>query len=545
MDWKELFDKCILERGFDYYIEGAVDNIDISEDIICAEVEGTEPYQVEINMEKGEITDMYCSCHYAEDGQNCKHMAAVLYEYENRWNTDKDDKDTSETAATLVSGADEGVVRAFLAEILEKDARLYIKFKNMVSPQISVADIKSLKNQIDGMLFSYADKYGTIDYNSAWDFCNELAEFTDDNVQILIDRGYLEEAFDLIVYIYNVFSRTDIDDSDGGLCMVSNSCCDKLEKIISKAGVEMKTKLYGYIKECIDKEFMYFFVDDIEELLFNKFNEDEFVNANLELTDKKLIAAEEITDCWNKHYKANRWFKRHIELMDKHGTGLDEKLEYCKAHWYLSEARKFCIETYYSRKDYDKTIEILKESIELDKDFYGTVSEYRCRLKDVYKEAGYTEKYIELLWELVIGKKNFELYKELKELYSSEEWLEKREILFDGVSGSSFVAELYNEENLYDRLLDFVLNSEGLYETNTYANVLSKLYPDEILRKYRIEIEKIAVNTADRKRYRDWVGILRRMKKIKGGDALVDEIVRGWKKVYARRKAMMDELSRL
>ena len=29
----------------------------------------------------GEITDMYCSCPYALDGRNCKHMAAVLYEW--------------------------------------------------------------------------------------------------------------------------------------------------------------------------------------------------------------------------------------------------------------------------------------------------------------------------------------------------------------------------------------------------------------------------------------------------------------------------------
>ena len=29
----------------------------------------------------GEVTDMYCSCPYALDGKNCKHMAAVLYEW--------------------------------------------------------------------------------------------------------------------------------------------------------------------------------------------------------------------------------------------------------------------------------------------------------------------------------------------------------------------------------------------------------------------------------------------------------------------------------
>ena len=29
-----------------------------------------------------DVIDMYCSCPYAADGRNCKHMAAVLFQFE-------------------------------------------------------------------------------------------------------------------------------------------------------------------------------------------------------------------------------------------------------------------------------------------------------------------------------------------------------------------------------------------------------------------------------------------------------------------------------
>lgn len=90
MNWKKLFATHILERGYDYYLENLVENIDISEDIIRADVIGSEDYEVEISINNGEVADMYCSCPYALDGRNCKHMAAVLYE----WSEGEEEEET-------------------------------------------------------------------------------------------------------------------------------------------------------------------------------------------------------------------------------------------------------------------------------------------------------------------------------------------------------------------------------------------------------------------------------------------------------------------
>ena len=76
--WENRFAPRILERGWDYYQDGAVSELTRSAAGYTAVVRGTEGYCVEIVMENGTVGYMDCDCPYAEDGNDCKHMAAVL-----------------------------------------------------------------------------------------------------------------------------------------------------------------------------------------------------------------------------------------------------------------------------------------------------------------------------------------------------------------------------------------------------------------------------------------------------------------------------------
>ena len=96
MNWKKLFAIHILERGYDYYCDDAVENMEISDDIIRADVIGTEDYEVEISLSNGEVTEMYCSCPYALDGRNCKHMAAVLYEWSENYMDEEEETERTD-----------------------------------------------------------------------------------------------------------------------------------------------------------------------------------------------------------------------------------------------------------------------------------------------------------------------------------------------------------------------------------------------------------------------------------------------------------------
>ena len=89
------------------------------------------------------------------------------------------------------------------------------------------------------------------------------------------------------------------------------------------------------------------------------------------------------------------------------------------------------------------------------------------------------------------------------------------------------------------------MQSRGLQELWRYEKVLVGEYPAQVLSKYADEVNQMARHTANRSRYQEWVGILRRMKKIEGGEKKVKEIVEFWEREYRGRTAMMEELKKL
>ena len=80
-EWEKLFGSHILDRGWDYYQSGYVGRVEPGKKGFTALVEGSysQEYSVDIIVEDGHVKDMFCDCPYAEDGNHCKHMAAVLY----------------------------------------------------------------------------------------------------------------------------------------------------------------------------------------------------------------------------------------------------------------------------------------------------------------------------------------------------------------------------------------------------------------------------------------------------------------------------------
>lgn len=67
-----------FQRGETYYRKGAVIDLCQRGNCLCGEVAGnnTEPYQVIIQFDDGEITEVQCTCEYSFEGW-CKHIVAV------------------------------------------------------------------------------------------------------------------------------------------------------------------------------------------------------------------------------------------------------------------------------------------------------------------------------------------------------------------------------------------------------------------------------------------------------------------------------------
>lgn len=96
------------------------------------------------------------------------------------------------------------------------------------------------------------------------------------------------ESFDLVMYILKLVDNIDIDDSDGGMGMILNECCDIIRHIISQSDICMKEEVYLALREYTKENSADFYEDSIEDILIYEFDEEEFIIKNLEFTDEKL-----------------------------------------------------------------------------------------------------------------------------------------------------------------------------------------------------------------------------------------------------------------
>ncbi len=566
MNWKKLFAIHILERGYDYYIENAVENLDVSDDIIRADVIGSEDYEVEIFLSSGEVTDMYCSCPYALDGRNCKHMAAVLYEWsENEREEKKEEKNAINTdlfqpaytinaykkkltaVEDLVSGANEEDVRSFLTAVLAGDEKLLLRFHNTINKQVTREDINNYIGQVDIIADRYLGRNHFISYYEADGFVSELEEIIDEDVRRMIDNGNYLSAFEVMNHIFVLIGDVDMDDSDGGTGILADRIYQLWLELLVKVSSEEKRKMFDWFTSHLDGSVIDYLEDYLEQIIVGEFEEKEFEQAKIDLIEDMIARSECKDSDWSRDYGVGKWAVRYLELLkDKNAS--DEKIkEVCNRYWKNSSVRRYYVDICMKKKEYDHVLQILDECILLDKQYRGLISEYSEKKKEVYLLQGNRSAYIEQLWKLVLEHEagNLELYRELKKQYTADEWLVKREEIFKKLPAYAHVERLYKEEKLYDRLLVYVLNSPGLYALQEYEKVLKKEYPEQMLNKYKDEVSKMAVRTSDRKNYAHMVSLLRKMQQMKGGSKLVEQIVAEWKIKYKNRPAMMDELRKL
>lgn len=556
MNWGKIFKKHILDRGYNYYFEGVVEDLRKQQDSLTATVCGTKEYEVEVTFAGDRIEDMQCSCPYAESGEYCKHMAAVLYEWEDydcveeegRCDEPMKQKEVEENSVMeIVSNATEEEVRKFLTQVLEKDEKLLERFKKLLRPEISKGDIKNYKRQINSIVRSFLGREQFINYYEANYFIEEIDAFLYEDVQMLLDNGWYLEAFELTTYIFVTIGNVDIDDSDGGIGILASHCYEIWLDILKRVELKAKKSMYEWFTSHLDGTIVDYLEEYIEKVLMNEFFELEFTDAKLKFTNQKAKELGNGADTWSANYHAGKWALRHLQLMEQNNGDGENIEKYCREYWKYSDVRKYWIDKCIREKNYENAIEVLLESQKIDSEYRGLVCQHSNKLKEVYRIVGKKEEYREQLWKLLLKDNpgDIEIYHELKTQYLEEEWGEIREKIFSNLPVGAHIDRLYKEEKLYNRLIQYVQNSPGLTALREYESILKKEYSQEILQKYAQEVNEMATYTADRKHYKQLVSILRAMNKISGGEKAVTEILMHWRTAYKNRPAMLDELSKL
>jgi len=544
--WQLMFLDYILERGLDYFDKGQVGNLSVEDNCLSAVVRGTMDYKVEIEFGRNGPGDLYCSCPYAEERHSCKHMAAVLYAFE------KDEEAIMKmegylkenSPEQLVMRAPEDLVKKFLIEVLNQDERLTKRFRVLAEPDSARKGIEKIKRKIHDHIHIYVSSNNYIHYDIAEEFLSGLHGFLHDDVSLLMEGRYYRDAVDIVTYLASSLSQVEMDDSDGGLSIFFMYCYSLWIEALKELSTADKKPLFKWlIKELTTSEY-----DPIEEylekLLENEFKEKEFLDEKLRFIESRIRKCESNERNGRHDYRLGYWVLSYLELMMERNASDEEVMMIMKKYWYVYDVRKYYILKCIDEKNYDEAIIALRESIEIERPLSTYKSDLRIILKDVYLQTEDREAYEKELFELVTKDQvgDLDLYRELKSLYDEKEWIEKREEILRIIPRHHPIDLLYKEEELYDRLLTFVMESMGLWALEKYEADLSTRYPDEILQKYADEVEKMAEVTGGRQHYRKLINILKSMIHIPGGEKRIRDILESWRLGYSKRSAMMDEM---
>ena len=534
MNLKILFETRILERGRDYFRSGAVTDLHTSDNTLTATVAGSADYEVTVTLENGEPSDLYCSCPYAADGKNCKHMAAVLLAYGAK-DADFQFPSSEKTTAELIAEADPDSLRAFLLDAASRDPALSASLALYLNRNADTVDLAAYDKSIRYAVRQYSDSDGYIDYNSAPGFLDVMEQYLNDDVTILTESGNITEAFVLCNLLFRTFSEVDIDD-DGQLSQFGSDTVEAWGKIIAHADASQRGEMFRWFMEHLNGWVVDFMEEYIEQALFDYFDEPEFLQSKLEYVDRQI--AQTAADS----YRHEDWILRRLRLMEQMKTPADALLAYAKQFEALANVRDYLIEYYISHDNAQDAVALLEMALEADSR-YDHTRQYREKLKTLYQMQGAEEKYREQLWQLAAEYGDLECFRELKALCPADEWNAVRDrLLADAAEG--FLPAFYQEEALYDRLMQYVSRAGSISVLRKYEYLLVRQYAAEILRLYADMLENAARAAAGRAAYKEWAYCLKHMCLIEGGAEAAKAIAEKWLTQYRNRPAMIEELRR-
>lgn len=289
-------------------------------------------------------------------------------------------------------------------------------------------------------------------------------------------------------------------------------------------------------------------LDDLVVSMFvDNFNEKKFLKAKFNFSTEKIEQVQD-SDKFYSDFNIAKWAGIHIDVMEKLELPQSEIKEFYLNNLNSNHVRllytDFCIE----KGDYTAAIDVLKEGKAFSKKqgYSGVCFQYSKKLKALYKKMGLKNEYLKELWLLEIdyATGNLDIYQELEQQYSHDQWMIKREEIFSKISESRYsgVDKLYLADKLYDRLLEFVINDENIYSLREYEKILKPMYPEQLLLEYKNIVEKMSKDTGNRKYYRKIVRILNHMITYPNGLEETTKVVQEMGKKYSKRPAMMDEL---
>lgn len=536
-DVRKLCTEASFERGKRYLDEGRVNIQEASPTGVTAEVQGTEKYNVKVDLKNGISAE--CNCPYDLEGY-CKHIVAVLLsmldnkeEIETMMEKSRQDQ---EAALALLKEADPLELREFLHNEMEQFPSLRTHFMTWFSRSGDLKSIHDYKREI-GKLFRETGIYDDeIYYGPEVDFSpfEQLAEI---NIR---KKSFLEAAKIYQALFESIDERMEsIDESSGYYESKFSNYLSNYVNCIKSANLNAKARR-NPLKDLFEKYIggtQYFedeYLQAMEELCVSR-EDREYVLELLEPYLQEEIDAE-------KAYRKLALISTKLRQL----WALERKNDYYNLiEQYYQHSPNLCLSYAMSLKEdgnLEQSVKVAEECSSLFPDYQ--TKPIRVFLSELYEHSD-IEKYKENLLWLFLNTNEWKYYEAMKTRFP-ESWNDILFRIINSLSQDRFdlarLIDVYLREGMYDTAFKRLLESRSLSLLAKYHKDLADRYPNEYFQAYRELIHSFAGIETGRRHYQEVVSYLRKMSEIRGFEGEFAEFISKLRQENRRRPAFIDEL---
>lgn len=544
IDFENEFLEKILDRGYGYYKNNLVRDVSFHDDYITAKVMGTKTYECYVQVEDGLLLESGCSCPYASEGNNCKHIAALLY-YLNEENTcsNIDNSYSKEkNLYNIIKKIDRTELDKFLVKLLKNDKNIYDEFRlefNDLFPNLTLAEYKK---KVGDAIRSSAGRDGFIDYDEAWDYVREMNKITNE-VNKIVDNGNYELAFDVVSYILDTIPDTEIDDSNGSTGEVASECIEiiyrVLDNILEKEN-SLSKKILGYILLELRTEYLLNYGIELYELLNVYVDNDVYIND----IENGLVSVLKMSKSKEYFWNTEHYIDILIDIYNKkeeYQKIMDLLIEYS----YNQNVFLKLVDEYIKNGDVNRAIELLKDRLEEENNRV-----YALKLVDIYYKEDMILEYKDILYKLLyeLDKYDIDIYRKIKKLYSKGEWLVERNNIINKIESDTRyyrdIINIYIEEKMYDNIY-LIVKDKDMDTIKNYEKYIIPKYNKQLINIYVDYCRSYARRASNRRDYRELASYLSHIKKMKNSKKEFKEIIEEIRNQYRNKPALQDELKGL
>ncbi len=545
VNFEDHFSKRVLLNGKELYDNFLVDDISVDKDIYSAIVSDSDDHDVYVVIHNGKYISGECDCLYASSGQDCEHMAALLYAINDKQKDDVNivDEDIDDLLE-IIKKVDRDKINEFLYDVLSKNIDLYNDFRIKYSECFSKLNKKDYEYRIEKDIESCCDHYGYIDDSDVYRFeelmdkyiCEASAylEREDYVTSYVIATTLIESMISLETDSYYDAVTYTVEDAVDILCDIVSGCDDQ----------KLLQELFDYLKDELLTDRLYDNVYvDLSVLLYNFIDKGLFLDEIEEIINGILKSSKENEIFYNlkkyvdhlcKLYSSTGRKDKILPLLEEYSFDKDVCLEY--------------IDELINEKQVTKAIEVLKKKI-LEKERNYDNRYYASKLATIYKDNGMNEEYKNILINmfLLYNDYDFEVYIKIKQLYPIDKWDEEKVKLISAVKKEKGIGEqlnkIYIEENMIDDLLDNV--KDDINKVVHYEKYFLPKYNKELQEIYKNYLLQRSTYETGRGRYSSIADGINHLIKMDDSFETVSSLLKEIEKNYfKKRQVMKDEFYR-